>query len=568
MTQVAVLGLPHRPPGRTSIGRQTFIAHEPGALQYYIHKLVPYYNSLSATLLKMSATESDLFSTFLGVAKYWPWLLAVAAVVYMLWNWLGPNGMRHIPTVGSSAPILAYLSGLRYTKKARQMLLEGYAKHAYTTGIYKVPMPDQWLVIVAGPQQIEELKRMSDDEVSNYGGVDELLSARFILGQEVVDDPYHMPLVHAKLTRNLNEFHGIMKDEMWTAFDDLIGVSDEWTSVPALKTVMSIISRTSNRVFVGLPLCRDPEFLSIATNITLDIAHSRFLINLFPPFMKPFVAKLVNQVPSRLRKAYAMIGPMVEARRQRAEECKTNKEEWDDRPNDFLMWLVDEGVKKGYTNESTVLYLLLMEFVALHTAAMSFTHALYYLAADSSLVIPMRKEVEAILQEEGGDLGSRTAVSKMRYIDSFLRESQRMNGTNATTIWRKTLKPVTFSSGVTVPPGVFLSAAATATHLDETYHSDATVFNPWRFVGLDNARSFVSTTADFIAFGQGKHACPGRHFAAYELKLMLAHIVLYYDVKMQPGDEGVGVRPKNEWIGNSIIPDRNAHVLFRKRATS
>ena len=74
------------------------------------------------------------------------------------------------------------------------------------------------------------------------------------------------------------------------------------------------------------------------------------------------------------------------------------------------------------------------------------------------------------------------------------------------TIWRKTLKHVTFSNGMTIPPGVFLSAAATATHLDERLHTNATVFDPWRFVGLDNARSFVSTTPDFIAFGQGKHA--------------------------------------------------------------
>ena len=35
-------------------------------------------------------------------------------------------------------------------------------------------MPDQWLVVVAGPKQLEEVKKMSDDQVSNYGGVDEV----------------------------------------------------------------------------------------------------------------------------------------------------------------------------------------------------------------------------------------------------------------------------------------------------------------------------------------------------------------------------------------------------------
>lgn len=37
-------------------------------------------------------------------------------------------------------------------------------------------MADQWLVIVAGSKQLEELRRMPDDQVSNYGGVDEVQS--------------------------------------------------------------------------------------------------------------------------------------------------------------------------------------------------------------------------------------------------------------------------------------------------------------------------------------------------------------------------------------------------------
>ncbi|KAH8103294.1 cytochrome P450 [Cristinia sonorae] len=496
------------------------------------------------------------------ILTHWQWLVAFP-LVYMIWNWMGPNGVRRVPTMGTSIPILAYLNGLRYTRNAKETLLAGYAKYARTTGLFKIAMADQWLVVVAGHSQLEELKQMTDDQISSYGGIDELLSATYILGSEVVANPYHMPLVHAKLTRNLSEFHGTIKEEMWTAFDDIVGSSDEWTSLPALETVLAIVARTSNRVFVGLPLCRDAEFLSIATNVTLDIAQSRFVINLFPPFMKPLVAKFVNKVPSRLRQAYALIGPLVEARRQKAEECAADKEEWEDKPNDFLMWLIDEAVKNNYTNENTVLYLLMVEFIALHTTGMSFAHALFYLAADPSLATPLRQEVEVILAEEDGDIGSRTAVSKMRLIDSFLRESQRLNGTNATSIWRKTLQTITFSNGITIPPGVFLSAAATATHLDEELYTNPEVFNPWRFVEPDNARSFVSLGSDYIVFGQGRHACPGRHFASYQMKLMLAHIVLNYDVKLSPGSEGI--RPPNKWIGNSIIPDPTANVLFRKR---
>ncbi|KAK8030950.1 ent-kaurene oxidase [Apiospora arundinis] len=38
-----------------------------------------------------------------------------------------------------------------------------------------------------------------------------------------------------------------------------------------------------------------------------------------------------------------------------------------------------------------------------------------------------------------------------------------------------------------------------------------------------------------MAFGYGKHACPGRFFAANEIKLILAHILLQYDLRMPDG---------------------------------
>ena len=54
---------------------------------------------------------------------------------------------------------------------------------------------------------------------------------------------------------------------------------------------------------------------------------------------------------------------------------------------------------------------------------------------------------------------------------------------------------------------------------------------------------------------------PGRFFAANELKAMMAHVVMNYDVKF----EQEGVRPPNKWYGLSLGPDPTAKVLFRKR---
>ena len=57
------------------------------------------------------------------------------------------------------------------------------------------------------------------------------------------------------------------------------------------------------------------------------------------------------------------------------------------------------------------------------------------------------------------------------------------------------------------------------------------------------------------------YCSPGRFFAANELKLMLAHLVLTYDLKMEED----GVVPPFKQFGQVTAPSTNAKVLFRKR---
>lgn len=54
---------------------------------------------------------------------------------------------------------------------------------------------------------------------------------------------------------------------------------------------------------------------------------------------------------------------------------------------------------------------------------------------------------------------------------------------------------------------------------------------------------------------------PGRFFAAVELKAMMAHLVLNYDVKM----EIEGVVSKLVEFGNILAPNSESVVMFRRR---
>ncbi|KAK1234747.1 hypothetical protein PQX77_002041 [Marasmius sp. AFHP31] len=197
---------------------------------------------------------------------------------------------------------------------------------------------------------------------------------------------------------------------------------------------------------------------------------------------------------------------------------------------------------------------------------MAFTHALYLLAANTHLIAPLRNEVETVIKKEGW---TKTAMVQLRLLDSFLKESQRREGTFIVGMGRETLKDFHFSDGTVVPAGIVIEAALYETHHNEETYSDPHNFIPSRFSdmrareGEGMKHQMVTPTPEWVLFGVGKHACtsPGRFFAVAELKTMFAHLLMNYDVKFKDG-EGY---PPPFIFGGVVSPNQSAKVLFHKR---
>lgn len=120
----------------------------------------------------------------------------------------------------------------------------------------------------------------------------------------------------------------------------------------------------------------------------------------------------------------------------------------------------------------------------------------------------------------------------------------------------------TFADGTFVPKGYVVGTPLMATHFDESRYKDAHKFDGFRFA---NDKSNVSTTSlDYLAWGAGFHACPGRFFAVNEIKAIMALLIPKYDVKL----ENPGVRPPDRWIGVSASPNASAKVMFRLRPST
>ena len=103
--------------------------------------------------------------------------------------------------------------------------------------------------------------------------------------------------------------------------------------------------------------------------------------------------------------------------------------------------MLEEAKGEQRSMRNLILRLLHTNFVAMHTSSMvricfrmsirltdffvqAFTHALYYLAANPEHAVPLREEVNAVVGEYGW---TKAAIDRMYRVDSFIRESQRLD---------------------------------------------------------------------------------------------------------------------------------------------
>ncbi|KAG6330579.1 hypothetical protein ID866_8508 [Astraeus odoratus] len=191
---------------------------------------------------------------------------------------------------------------------------------------------------------------------------------------------------------------------------------------------------------------------------------------------------------------------------------------WYNTPNDYLQWVLDD--RRDYDASHIIQRILSINFVINSTTASVFTQALYNLAANQEYIQPLREEVEAIVYQEGW---SKDALTRMRKVDSFLKETMRLEGVSPTTIMRKAMKDFTLSDGTVIPTGTLLVVATERIHRDAAISDNYEGFEPFRFTGVQDAseniyakQQMMAINRNWLGYGYGKHA-----WCEYSCKLKL-----------------------------------------------
>lgn len=131
---------------------------------------------------------------------------------------------------------------------------------------------------------------------------------------------------------------------------------------------------------------------------------------------------------------------------------------------------------------------------------------------------------------------------------------------------RVVVSDITLSDGSMLPKGTAVAVPSWCVTRDDRLWENSATFDGFRFVklreepGAEHKYQFATSGPDSLSFGYGPQACPGRFFASNEIKVLLAHLLLNYDLKLE-GDK----RPDNVVHDLTILPNRGVKILFKKK---
>ncbi|KAI6160425.1 cytochrome P450 [Pisolithus thermaeus] len=385
--------------------------------------------------------------------------ICAALVVACSFKLLKRPNLDHIPVVGHSSLLASYWFTKGLEVDLARSVQEGCDK--YKSRAFRVANLAHWVVSLHR-SDLERVKKASEDHLSSFKATGNSLNAEYTFGMKM-DDTRHRPLIQTRLTRNLSVLYADVRDEIIAACNEFLEPKhNEWKPVSVLHATLKIASRASNRVIVGLPLCRNSDWLDFNINCPRAVVGEARTLRLFPNFMSDrLVAKFVTNLSERTNQGVALISPSIKERLQRME---AEGADWCDKPNDYLQWWLD-------TSQETCPVLLMrrmlsVNFPAVHSTSHTFCQALLNLAENPQYAQVLRDEVEEVVSKHGW---TKEALSKMQKVDGFFKETQRFEGMSVLGLTRIAMNDFTLADGTFIPQGTILAFPVYEMHQDDAY---------------------------------------------------------------------------------------------------
>jgi hypothetical protein len=152
------------------------------------------------------------------------------------------------------------------------------------------------------------------------------------------------------ITKELNNKTSEVLSEVQDTLSDLWGDDTQnWTEINLLDVCLVMMSRIVSRVYVGLPLCRDPAYLSSTTRFAKFILVEALLALLTPKPLRPAIGPILAQYDwMQFKRMDRCVNPIIRERANRTTPVAMAEGKMDPgQPSDLLSRLMREAYRRG-----------------------------------------------------------------------------------------------------------------------------------------------------------------------------------------------------------------------------
>ncbi|KAI0401848.1 cytochrome P450 [Xylaria palmicola] len=387
--------------------------------------------------------------------------------------------------------------------------------------------------VVLSPKCLHELKMLPESKLSSAEALVDSVMGKYTGVDLLLRDHLTSDICRGLFKRSIPEFLPQMAE----------------------KLDMILAERLSGNTARGRPypyfsFHANPIWQTALTDLPVNIEITKFILLPLPAISRPFIAPLI---PQRRHLLFP-----------RSDELATAGKE-----SSVMRLFIESG--KDNDPDS------IAASVILHTYSMAITNVMFDLCAMPKYINTLRSEAEEALSDEGGQWRMST-IEQLRRLDSFLKESQRLNHTTFLGFDRKVISAIRLSDGKTVlPAGASIAMPGRPMSVDPTFYERPHEFDGLRFYCtgkgteeyLSKLKGNTQQQLDYtgiepgnLSWGSGRFTCPGRWYAAALIKLVVAKLLLSYDISF-PLEQTQ--RPGNTMYDTEVFPDMKQRIVLRKR---
>ncbi|KAE8377154.1 cytochrome P450 [Aspergillus bertholletiae] len=508
-------------------------------------------------------------------------VLSIAVSLLLLCPWaayarLPPSIKSPIKAKGPFSALRACFNEITAGTTTSTKGYELYSKKGQSFAMLNINFRPQ---VILPPEHVRWLVTQPEDILSHAKAGDDADALRYIWPLFNASALHSFSKVlQNDLTRNVAQTEEVVFEEVEHVLNELVGPAESWKEVNMVQVFERIMYQATQRVYVGLPLCRDATYMEYVKGYARSLGTAMvFAAQLTPWPLRRLTALLAGlPVYYYVLRVRSYLSPLFKAQMERLRAKEGTKEGTKEdllagEPGNLITWM-SNGVLSGVGPKSVspsemVTWLGILALLPTDNLWTTCTNVLLDLLSSESehaYLQAIREEAKTVFAS--GKESGQPVSHGLHHIDSAIRESLRMNSLSPRSLHRQVVRRggVVLPDGQTVPPGTWLCVLSGNLQRDDDFYDDAQTYKPFRFVsklaeaGSDKAPLLPLTNEKYLTFGYGRHACPGRWFSFQIMKIVIAYLVINYDI------EPLEKRPDNIVFADLNIPHLS-HVIRVKR---